>query len=421
MDGSTIDSTSLEDLVGELSELETEIAMLEGRRSLALAQAMEIARVRMDASSDARSRAREMELRSIAAEIALATRVNDRTVQRRMDAASRLLDRFPRTLSRLLAGLISAAHASAIVEAGCVLTDPVELKAFEQTVLPRAETDTPARVRAYALQLVERLHPESLTERHKEAIAMRGVDVVEVDDGAAELRILMSSARAHACHDRLARQAREMRAADAVDGIVDRRTLANMQSDIAADILLTGAPTIDPTDGDGALGAIRARLEVSVPVFTLSGADDRGAEIVGRSPIDAETARCLAAGAPGFDRVMIHPISGITMAVDRYRRSEEMARFLRARDRHCRWPGCRRPLRYCQLDHNHERHEGGATEVCNLAYFCTRHHTMKTETPWRVRQLADGALEFTSPLGRSHVEEPPPRVVFMPSLDPPPF
>ncbi len=87
---------------------------------------------------------------------------------------------------------------------------------------------------------------------------------------------------------------------------------------------------------------------------------------------------------------------------------------MRARDVTCRWPGCRKPVRRCQLDHNHEAQDGGPTSIGNLSHFCVRHHTLKTETDWMVEQLADGALRFSAPPGRTYVHAAPARVVFVP-------
>src|SRR3546814_7027335 len=53
-----------------------------------------------------------------------------------------------------------------------------------------------------------------------------------------------------------------------------------------------------------------------------------------------------------WDRILQHPVTGTVLAVDRYRRNEDMARFLQARDVHCRFPGCRMPARVCDHDHN---------------------------------------------------------------------
>ncbi|WP_431795111.1 DUF222 domain-containing protein [Microbacterium enclense] len=204
----------------------------------------------------------------------------------------------------------------------------------------------------------------------------------------------------------------------------DTRTLAQISADVCADLLLTAAPAIDPTSDSacpGGLGAIRGHVHVTVPVLTLLGRSDTGASIDGRTPIDPATARHLAAEAPGWDRVLCDPVAGTVLEVDRYAPTMSQRRFLAARDRHCRAPGCRAPISRCQIDHNHEAHEGGPTRLDNLCHLCVRHHTLKTETAWTVTQEPDGSLRFHSPLGQEHHEKLPPRVLFVPDADPPPF
>lgn len=205
------------------------------------------------------------------------------------------------------------------------------------------------------------------------------------------------------------------------------------------------------------LAAIRASVQVTVPVLTLlpgsAGARTTGiaptvttvpsgtsetahcpadaafgpADLAGYGPIDADTARRLAGHAPGWDRILTQPISGAILAVDRYRPSKAIARALRARDRHCRFVGCRQPVHRCDLDHTHDAHAGGRTDVCNLANLCRRHHILKHHTAWQVRQLPGGILEWTSPTGRVYTDVPVSTVAFAPtpapdcSPDPPPF
>jgi hypothetical protein len=112
---------------------------------------------------------------------------------------------------------------------------------------------------------------------------------------------------------------------------------------------------------------------------------------------------------------MFHPHTGLPLAVDRYRPSAELRRFLRARDERCRFPGCRRRATRADVDHTIDYAHGGATCVENLAHFCARHHTVKHATRWRVRQLGGGVLEWTSPTGRRYRDRPPSTVQFVPS------
>jgi hypothetical protein len=151
----------------------------------------------------------------------------------------------------------------------------------------------------------------------------------------------------------------------------------------------------------GGLGAIRAQVQISMPLTTVTGVSQGGAEIDGKTPIDPESARWLAGATAVWDRVMYDPVTAVVVAVDRYRPTPAQRRLLEARDRHCRFPGCRVPARRCQVDHNYERRDSGETCLTNLGCFCVRHHTMKTETGWTVRQRPGGSRHASQPITAS--------------------
>ena len=424
----------LTEAVTALLESERELAELEAARVVHFAAAMRVALAR----SAHRPRAvqeREMAVRSIAAEIGVALRWNDRTVQRRLGESLQMVDDFPATLEALAAARISARHAAVIREVGADLTDAEVRSAYEHRVVERAASDTVAGTRAFARTVVEELHPASITERFANAEQQRRVWIEDDRDGMARLGVLDGAVKIRAMFDRLTQQARAVRAvarpADPAksagdtdpDAAHDRRTIDQVRADLMCDLVLTGQPAIDPTTDTlpGGLGAIRAHVSVVVPALTAAGVTDRGAEVDGLSPIDADTARRLLADSPVWDRVVTHPVTGAVLAVDRYRPSPALQRFIRARDVHCRFPGCRRPALRCDLDHNRDHARGGPTTRCNLACLCKRHHTLKTETPWRARQLPDGTIEWTSPLERTVTDRPERYVTFVPEPDPPPF
>jgi hypothetical protein len=166
---------------------------------------------------------------------------------------------------------------------------------------------------------------------------------------------------------------------------------------------------------------------VTVPVLTLldSPVDDPfdAVTLAGHGPIDPATARELAHHAPGWDRILTHPISGAVLAVDRYQPTKKMRRFLAVRDRHCRFPGCRQSTSRSDADHTMDWAHGGSTSVSNLAHLCRRHHTLKHHTPWSVTQKPGGVLEWTSPTGAVYPDHPASGVHFStdPECDPPPF
>jgi hypothetical protein len=92
-----------------------------------------------------------------------------------------------------------------------------------------------------------------------------------------------------------------------------------------------------------------------------------------------------------------------------YRPGAALDRFARARDRRCRFPGCRRRVpRGGELDH-HEPWPAGPTAAGNLTGFCTSHHRGKHQAPgWRFDLAADGALTVTTPTGLTATTAPAP-------------
>ena len=94
---------------------------------------------------------------------------------------------------------------------------------------------------------------------------------------------------------------------------------------------------------------------------------------------------------------------------DGYRPSTRLDRYLRARDRRCRFPGCRRPVpRGGELDHDRP-YPDGPTSATNLTGYCTGHHRGKHQAPgWRHELHPDGSLTVTTPTGLTAVTTPPP-------------
>ncbi|WP_460773681.1 HNH endonuclease [Microbacterium sp. GXF7504] len=211
----------------------------------------------------------------------------------------------------------------------------------------------------------------------------------------------------------------------------DPRTMDQLRADLFCDMLLTTTPDADPTrddDGPGVLGAFRAKIQVVVSALTLLGTDDGPASLIGRAPVDPDTARTLTETTSSpLERLLTDPVTGIVHHVDTYQRPPRMDRYLRGRDQRCRGFGCTMPAITSEVDHTHDWALGGKTETGNLAHLCQRHHSMKQFTPWKVRQLGDGILEWTSPTGRTYIDEPPvPAVHFTPDAygiedDTPPF
>lgn len=423
----------------ELAAVDALVSMLEDcRKGRAAFDAMEVqALAALNAVADqqrerlpSRRAVRELPLREIAAEAALAVRASDRVMQGLISDAAQTVAMFPRAVTALSEGRIARGHLTTLVDAGAAIDDEALRAAFEADALEVAERESVGRFRSVVRAMSERANPRSMAERHLLAREDRSVRVRDLHDGMSEVVSVQPSVIAHGIHDRLTQQAKllqdharaEAAATSGLPSEPDERTLAQLRADLFADLLLAGAPATDPTaaaDGPGMLGAVRALIQVTVPVLTLAGVDADVVELDGRVPIDPETAQELAGNAPGWDRVLTHPITGAVLAVDRYTPNADLRRRGRAVDRRCRTPGCRVPAHRCDLDHNHAAAEGGLTEACNLCHFCRRHHVLKHLPGWRVRQLPGGRIEWTTPTGRLYIDHPPPRGEYLPVPAPP--
>ncbi|WP_158550701.1 HNH endonuclease signature motif containing protein [Geodermatophilus sp. TF02-6] len=92
-----------------------------------------------------------------------------------------------------------------------------------------------------------------------------------------------------------------------------------------------------------------------------------------------------------------------------YRPDAELDGYGRARDRRCRFPGCRRRVPAGgQLDH-HRPWPEGPTSAANLAGYCGTDHRGKHQAPgWRYQLDPDGTLTVTTPTGLTATTTPPP-------------
>lgn len=337
------------------------------------------------------------------AEVSAGLRISRAAAVRALATGWSLNDRFPMTRAALAAGEISLRHAVVIVQAAAPL-DLADVDAhhrYEELVVPCAVAETAPRAEAFARSAAAAVAPQSTTERHRRARADRQVRVTDVDDGMAWLEILMPSPLAHAAQDRLTAIARQLRltgdaeaggafqgphapqagqelsdddrrrlalfasmAEDLQEPARDTRSLDEMRADIATDLLLASDTDLMPESG---IDSIRATVQVTIAAPTLTGADDRPAELDGHGPIDVDLARSLAATADVWDRLFLDA-RGMLTRTDTYAPTERMRRFLRARDQRWRWHAIPQP---------------------------------------------GGIIEWISPDGRTYIDEPPRRVQFV--------
>jgi hypothetical protein len=136
---------------------------------------------------------------------------------------------------------------------------------------------------------------------------------------------------------------------------------------------------------------IRASLDTlagtkGAPAGELEGGGTVPAETVQRYACDSAIIRITGQGE------LEHELNHATRTLPASTR-----RALEARDRHCVFPGCTRPLTWCDGHHLVWWTRGGATALPNLALLCRPHHRMVHEDGWRLVRHHDGRFTAIPP------------------------
>jgi hypothetical protein len=145
-------------------------------------------------------------------------------------------------------------------------------------------------------------------------------------------------------------------------------------------------------------------INVTIDLPTLLNMAENPGQLTGYGPIPASLARELAADG-NWQRFITDPTSGDLLDLGRksYRPSQHLVDFLIARDRTCRFPGCRYPAHRSDIDHVTPWDDGGKTAPENLGSLCRRHHRLKTHGGWKVTSASDGSCEWISPTGKHYL------------------
>ena len=343
-------------------------------------------------------------------DISTALRLAPATAQSRIDIARTLVNNLPNTCSALATGEISSAHATVIArETAAAIRDGAPesvIFEIEQRAIAYAEFHTPGQVANHVRTTVAKFAPEEFEEVTNRATALRRVSCYNEADGmstvvailpAADAQIVMNSIEAFILRQEQLSSGGGV-AHTSGEGTSAKLTIDQKRADalsaICTNFLSEISETVTPQ---------RRPLTVNVTIDlpTLLGLAENPGQLAGYGPIPASVARELASDAK-WKRFITEPQTGNLLDFGResYEPPQQLKDFLIARDRTCRFPGCRRSALLSDLDHAESWDSGGSTSPDNIGALCRRHHRLKTHDGWMIESFSDGSCTWTSPLGK---------------------
>jgi hypothetical protein len=346
-------------------------------------------------------------------------------------------DELPATLDALRAGLIDAYKARIIADETASLLDQPDVRVrVEQAALAVAGKKSGPQLRAFVKKQVIAAAPETAEQRRRRARQRRRVDRPFPEcDGMGSMSVhgpIEDLVALHTAIDAAARARRlAARKAKSEQAHPDATaSLDELRFDVLTGLGWSGLAAghlgccADDCPGIrqrlGTEHGRPARIGVTVPLTTLIGVSDEAGVLHGYGPITAEVARRIAADGT-WRRLLTDPKSGALLdyGTTRYEPPQDLAEFVIARDRTCRFPPCNWTAEASQLDHTDPHRSdgsGGATADYNLGAWHDRHHNSKTSHGWIYCQPEPGRFTMTSPAGLVYEVDPE---VIGPVLDQP--
>ena len=290
------------------------------------------------------------------------------------------LRRFPLIADAVLDGTLPEAHLVMLRLAACRSTEPI-LEQMQgglvEAIAPLPAADAQRVCAAWKQQA------EALVPGQEPRVRDRSLSFATADDGCLVGRFVLDP--------ELARQfERALSTASATPSAEVARSRRN------ADALADVCAFFNAQHAGAGTPRHRPHVEVVIDVDDL---DPRRPSC----PADALLCDCV-----------IHRVVRSGTSVLEYGRatrtvSRALFRALVVRDGGCRYPGCDRPVSWCDAHHVvHWRH-GGHTGPDNLVLLCSRHHQLVHSPGWTAALGADGAFVVRTIDGVERRSTPPPR------------
>jgi len=393
-------------------------------------------------------------------DISAALRMSGNSAQYKIDIARSLINTLPNTCSALATGEISPAHANVIArETAAAIREGLPTAAIErieESAIAHAEFHTPAQVGNKVRTMLAQIAPKEFEEIVVRARETRKVSMYRESDGMAtvvailpaeDAQTVMSAienfviranrrdeeARNHAAKAAIIRAAftgrgpstyksakrksgagvsgagvsgeqikmtSEEEAAFAHEYAPDLRTMDMKRADALSEIAGI-AVSLSADEAKSHRRSVSVNVTIDLP--TLLGLKENPGQLAGYGALPAQIMRALA-GEGKWRRFITDPNTGTLLDYgrDSYQPPQDLVDYLIARDRTCRFPGCRQSAARADIDHAEAWEDGGETSAANLGALCRRHHRMKTHGGWKLTSNEDGSCNWESPDGHRY-------------------
>src|SRR5256884_3047520 len=294
---------------------------------------------------------------------------------------ARQLEKLPQTGAAFANGDVGYQHVAVLARTAEHVGAAAARKG-ERSLLRAAQTMDPGQFMTVAKNFEHRVDAAGALAEANNAYQRRYFHISEPQDGLVRLDGVL----------------------DAEGGATLRTALEPFMKPVKDDARNYGQRSVDALmelcrqGGSGAAPSrLRPQLIIRASLDTLAGTKGAPAgELDGGGTVPAETVQRYACDS-AISRLtgqneLEHELNHASRTLPASTR-----RALEARDRHCVFPGCPRPLNWCDGHHLVWWTRGGATALPNLALLCRPHHRMVHEENWRLVRQKDGRFTAIPP------------------------
>ncbi|QIV81553.1 HNH endonuclease signature motif containing protein [Mycolicibacterium frederiksbergense] len=180
------------------------------------------------------------------------------------------------------------------------------------------------------------------------------------------------------------------------DGSPDPRPVGRRRADAFGQIMRTYLSSSQRPMSGGVLPHVTL-IRPAAPVGSTAGAEGSVDSLGFTGPVSASTADLIACDSTLTTVLVDH--SGIPLDLGRAERlfTPALRKALGIRDRGCAFPGCGRPVSWCDAHHITPWSSGGHTSIDNGVLLCRLHHTAIHHGGWQVYLGPDRHPWFTPP------------------------